>query len=365
MPFNIYAMYETFYGLKEKPFQIVSNPQYLFLSPAHENALTYLEYGLIENVGFILLTGEVGAGKTTLVGHIVNQFKSKKEIGVIFNTNVTSDDLIYLVMQSFNLQPKNGNKIQNLEVFQKYLIDRHAQNKHVLLIIDEAQNLSDDAIEEVRMFSNIQRGNQNLLQIMLVGQPELKERLLQSRHAPFAQRIAVNFFLTGLSEEETGAYIAHRLKKAGGEPVIFDKEAVSMIYQASGGIPRSINLMCDTALVYGFGYELRIINKDVIEQVLRDKGGIGLHDNEKEVKDTGINQFEFVENDIDLLMEKLDKANEMILELKGRVGVLEKMPERELKKQLTKERNRNDQLLAKHAKLKAKYSILLNIWKQK
>ena len=270
-------MYEHFYGLKEKPFQIVPNPSYLYMSPVHENALTYLEYGLMENVGFILLTGKVGTGKTTLVRHIMDQFETVKEIAVIFNTNVTTDELIHLILQSFELEPEVGNKTKNLDIFQHFLIEKYAENKQVLLIVDEAQNLSDEALEEVRMFSNLQSDDQSLIQIMLVGQPELKDRLLQPGHNPFAQRIAVNFFLSGLSDKETKSYIAYRLEKAGGRPDIFSQEAIDIIFKASGGIPRSINLICDTALVYGFGYELETIDAPVIEQVVKDKGGMGIN----------------------------------------------------------------------------------------
>lgn len=358
-------MYESFYRLKEKPFQIASNPQYLFLSPAHENALTYLEYGLIENAGFILLTGEVGAGKTTLVGHIVKQFASKKEIGIVFNTNVSSDDLICLIMKSFQIQPKNGNKVQNLETFNNYLFDRYMNKQKLLLIIDEAQNLSDDALEEVRLFSNLQVDNQNLLQIMLVGQPELKEKLMQPKHAPFAQRIAVNFFLTGLSNEETRDYISFRLKKAGGDAALFDNEAIEMIYKATGGIPRSINLICDTALVYGFGYELNIINTEVIQQVLKDKGGIGLHDKEKPVATNEMSQFEFMEHDTDLSEKKLDDLFNMILAMQKRLDSLEERVENGVIKELHNERIRNDRLLLENSKLKAKYDILITVLRKK
>ena len=266
-------MYENFYGLTEKPFQIVPNPSYLYMSPVHENALTYLEYGLIENVGFILLTGNVGTGKTTLVRHIMDQFEAEKEIAVIFNTLVTTDELVYLILKAFELEPEHGNKAKNLEILYQFLIKKYAENKQVLLIIDEAQNLSDNALEGIRMLSNLQSDDQNLIQIMLVGQPELKDRLQQPGHNPFAQRIAVNFFLSGLTDTETRSYIIYRLEKAGGKPGIFNPEAIDMIFQASGGIPRSINLLCDAALVYGFGYEFETINATVIEQVIKDKGG--------------------------------------------------------------------------------------------
>jgi general secretion pathway protein A len=358
-------MYESFYGLKEKPFQIVSDPQYLFLSPAHENALTYLEYGLIENVAFILLTGEVGAGKTTLVNHIVNQFSSKKEIGMVFNTNVSTDDLICLIMKSFQVQPKNGNKVQNLETFNNYLFDRYMNRQKLLLIIDEAQNLSDDALEEIRLFSNLQVDNQNLLQIMLVGQPELKEKLMQPRHVPFAQRIAVNFYLTGLSKDETRDYILFRLKMAGRETSLFDTEAIDQIYHSTGGIPRAINLMCDTALVYGFGYELNTITTEVIQQVLKDKDGIGLQDKEKPVAANRMTHFEFVENDLESIEKKQDGLFDMILAMQKRLDLLEEKSGNETRKELHNERVRYDRILLDHSKLKAKYDILLSVLRKK
>lgn len=364
-------MYENFYGLKEKPFQIVPNPSYLYMSPIHENALTYLEYGLMENVGFILLTGKVGTGKTTLVRHIMDQFETEKEIAVIFNTNVTTDELICLILQAFELEPEQGGKAKNLETFYEFLIEKYAQNKHVLLIIDEAQNLSDEALEEVRMLSNLQSDEQNLIQIMLVGQPELKDRLQQPGHNPFAQRIAVNFFLAGLADNETRSYIAYRLEKAGGRPDIFNQEAIDMICQASGGIPRSINLLCDAALVYGFGYELETIDTSVIEQVIKDKGGMGLDieiENkegfsssfvEQEVGKIDWERFQRLDDAVELLQRQVDALVDMMEDLKEKTGIFTKDIDRKLEKLHLLERKRNDKLMVAYTRLKLKYDDLL------
>jgi general secretion pathway protein A len=364
-------MYEKFYGLKEKPFQIVPNPSYLYMSPTHENALTYLEYGLMENVGFILLTGDVGTGKTTLVRYIMNQFETEKDIAVIFNTDVSTDELVYLILQAFDLEPEQVSKARNLEIFYQFLIKKYAENKQVLLIIDEAQNLSDEALEGVRMLSNLQSDDQNLIQIMLVGQPELKNRLQQPGHNPFAQRIAVNFFLSGLAENETQSYITYRLEKAGGRPDIFNPEAIDMIFKASGGIPRTINLLCDAALVYGFGYELETIDTTVVEQVIKDKGGMGLsagRDNKKGPftyyydQDLGEADWEKLvrlDDTVRSLQQKVHTLMDMVEGLEEKTGDFTENIDRKLEKLLDFERKRNDTLMVAYARLKAKYDNLL------
>ncbi len=357
-------MYEKFYGLKEKPFQIVPNPSYLYMSPVHDNALTYLEYGLMENVGFILLTGEVGTGKTTLVRYILDRFESEKEIAVIFNTNVTADELLSLILQSFELEPEDGNKTKNLEILQQFLIDKYAENKQVLLIIDEAQNLSDKALEEARMLSNLQSDDQTLIQLMLVGQPEFKERLQQPGYIPFAQRIAVNFFLSGLSKKETKLYIDYRLEKAGAKPNIFNLEALNMICEASKGIPRSINLICDFALVYGFGHELETIDASVIEQVISDKGGMGIsaETENKESSSSSYVELEAGKADWARLQRLEDAVRLLQIQMDSQVKELEQRSEgfkddlvRKLNNLLLQERKRNDKLLAEYSRLKARY----------
>lgn len=269
-------MYEAFFGFKEKPFGIVPNPDYLYFSPKHKEALTFLEYGLMDNVGTILLTGEVGIGKTTLIRFVINNFCSDIVTPVIYNTNLTPEQLIETILQSLQQPVEKVSKSNNFERLSQYLLEQIEQQKRVVLTIDEAQNLPHDTLEEVRMLSNLQNDSQMLLQVLLVGQPELRTRIQRPELAQLAQRIAVNFHLEGLEQAETLAYIQHRLSVAGREDSLFTDEALMQIYQASKGIPRNINLICDSALVYGFGYEMQTIGTEVIDQVLADKNKIGL-----------------------------------------------------------------------------------------
>jgi putative secretion ATPase (PEP-CTERM system associated) len=267
-------MYESFYGFTQKPFQIAPNPAFLYKSDKHQNALAYLEYGLAENVGFILLTGEIGSGKTTLVQYIVEQLDPRIDAAVVFNTNVTAAELLGLVMDEFEI-PREGDKARVLGDLNRFLVDRYAQGHRALLIIDEAQNLSDQALEEVRLLSNLQTPQQPILQIMLVGQPELSERLKSPAVRQFAQRIAASYHLTGLDRAETGHYVDHRLAVAGGRSDLFTPAALDLIFELSGGIPRSINLLCQAALVYGFAEEAERISQDIVRQIQGDNLGIG------------------------------------------------------------------------------------------
>jgi general secretion pathway protein A len=364
-------MYELYYGLKEKPFQVVPNPDYLYLSSKHENALTYLEYGIREGAGFILLTGGIGTGKTTLIRYILNIIEAETEVAVIFNTNVTSEQLIELVLRELEIEPAANNKTKNIDMLYHCLIEKYAQKKKVLLIIDEAQNLQHEVLEEVRMLSNLQTDDNLLLQIMLAGQPELKIKLHRPSLAQLTQRIAVNYHLESLTRKETAEYISSRLKMAGGKTDIFTDIAIDKIYSFTKGIPRSINLLCDTALVYGFAGDVKIINNSIIDQVLEDKGDFGISVDETEYSDVTSKKVKsFPDNSLDSrrLMALESTVQQLKMQVTWQVEELEKRADNfkddlihQLREQLDQERQKNNFALVSYGKLKEKY---VNLKKQ-
>jgi general secretion pathway protein A len=360
-------MYEEFYGLTEKPFQIVPNPDYLYFTPKHKNALSCLEYGLNDNVGFILMTGEIGSGKTTLIRYLLNTFDDSVVPSVIFNTNVTADEFFIYVMQSFDLKYKLNNKAKNLEILYKFMLEQYVEGKQVLLIIDEAQNLSDATLEEIRMLSNFQSDDRMLLQIILVGQPELKARFKNPSLAQFRQRVAVNYHLEALTEQETRHYIVFRLKKAGGRGDTFSADAIDAIYRASKGIPRTINLLCDSSLVYGFADELRRIENRIVEIVINELGIIGLYDSStyerqrqahgaEQAIDSGLHQrLGKIEAGLEKLQIQVESQNE---EIKRQTRGYQKALVGKAKKLIKSERERNIKLWEDNKRLRAKLKEL-------
>lgn len=269
-------MYEAFYGLREKPFSIIPDPSFLFSSRQHAMALMLVEYGLMNQAGFNVITGEIGTGKTTLMRHLLNRVPDTMQVGLISNTHRDFGELMQWLLYAFGLPYKDKGKVEMHETFIDFLTQAYGKRQRVLLIVDEAQNMNADSLEQLRMLSNINADKDQLLQIILVGQPQLRQLLSQPELEQFAQRIAVDFHLVGLEEDETIAYIRHRLAHAGSTDEIFDHGACSAVHQFSGGVPRVINLICDTALVYGYAESARRVGVPLIAVVINDKlrGGL-------------------------------------------------------------------------------------------
>jgi len=264
-------MYTQFYGFTEKPFTLIPNPEFLYLSPDHKNALTHLEYGLSEGQSFIMLSGDIGTGKTTLVRYLLDHADDDLDVAMVFNTNVDADQLLILILQELDLPVSHNDKAGMIDTLFQYLIEKFSAGRRVLIVIDEAQNLDGGALEEVRMLSNLQSNEHILLQVMLVGQPELRDTIESPALAQLNQRIAVRFHLKALTEDETVKYIRYRLQKAGGRADLFGDDAMALIFQASQGVPRLINKLCDAALVYGYADSLKHIDHSTVEQVLQDQ----------------------------------------------------------------------------------------------
>jgi general secretion pathway protein A len=363
-------MYEKFYGFTDKPFQMVPNPEFLYMSPKHRNALTYLEYGLSENVGFVLLTGEIGSGKTTLIQYVLNNIVLDSEVAVIFNTNVSPYQLLIMILNEFEIPSQKIDKAAALDQLNEFLIEKFAEKKKALLVIDEAQNLSFEALEEVRMLSNLHTEEQTLLQIMLTGQPELIAKLQNPKLLQFSQRIAVNFHLEALDHKETAEYIKFRLERAGGHSEIFTLEALDRIYDLSGGIPRSINILCQAALVYGFADEAKTIDKTIIDQIVEDKIGIGIetiaHPNK--VYNASDLTDSIPKKVLKRLLNLESEVQDIRSQLEGQIKQLEEIANGlkddlmvSLKQRLDDERMRNAKLLREYSRLKKKYEALRRV----
>ena len=269
-------MYESFYGFKEKPFDLHPDPDYLYMSRVHENTYAHLEYAILENKGFVVVTGEIGSGKTTLINYLLNKIGDDIQVGLVNNTNILPAEFLKMVCKEFELDPKTNDKAELIDIYSGYLIEQFAAGERVVLIIDEAQNLTNDTMEEIRMLSNIETEKHHLIQIILVGQPELKFKLQQSNLKQFVQRVTVHCHLKGLEKDEVAQYINHRLEVGGGHRMdLFDKETIEAIALYSRGIPRLINVLCDSSLVYGFADELQTINQEVLDNVYEELKSLG------------------------------------------------------------------------------------------
>lgn len=264
-------LYLTRFGFRERPFSLSPDPDMMFWSRSHRRAFTVLEYGLLARAPLTVVTGEVGTGKTTLIQDLLRRVKDDITLGLISNAQGDRGDLLRWVLNALDVElPADYDYISLFQSFQNFVIDEYAAGRHVVLIIDEAQNLGTHMLEELRMLTNINSGKDELLQIILVGQPELRQLISLPELRQFAQRVTAAFHITPFDLEETGAYIRHRLRHVGGTGDEFSDAAIQRIFGQTDGIPRLINKLCDLTLVYAASDDRPQVDVDTIEEVFRD-----------------------------------------------------------------------------------------------
>ena len=262
-------MYEEFYGLDQKPFSIQPDPDYIYWGRTHSLAYAMLEYGVMNHAGFTVISGEIGCGKTTLIRHLLNRLDQDYTVGLV--SNIQDGSLLEWVLSAFDQPYENKSHVALHDQLQEFLISQYAQGKRTILIVDEAQNLGPKLLEQLRLLSNINADSDQLLQLILVGQPQLKTLLQAPELTQFAQRVASDFHVVPLSQQDVCDYIAHRLEVAGRHEELFSDLACERIFEASRGIPRIINILCDTALVYGFAQMSDRIDSAIVDEVIADK----------------------------------------------------------------------------------------------
>ena len=270
-------MYKNYYGFSQKPFSLLPNPDFLYLAKNHSIALSILDFGIMNESGFTVITGEIGAGKTTLVRYLLNQLNVEElTVGLVSNTLRSFGELLQWILFSLGQHNQGKTKVELYQVFVEFLLQEYAEGRRVILIIDEAQNMDVETLEELRILSNINADQDQILQIILIGQPQLRETLTKPELEQFAQRIVADYHLEPLSNTEVIEYIRHRLQVVGGDPNLFDFHAMNYIAYFSKGVPRLVNMICDLALVYGFVEQTKIITSDIVTEVINDKMRSGL-----------------------------------------------------------------------------------------
>jgi len=267
-------MYLDFYGLRENPFNVTSDPSFLYLSHTHQEAIDHLLYGINQRKGFVEITGEIGAGKTTVCRALLNKLDQKTKTSLIFNSNLPENQLLEAILEDFGILPERRSKILFLRQLNHFLMEQLSAGNNTVLIIDEAQNLRSSALETIRMLSNLETEKEKLLQIVLVGQPELRNKLNSPKLLQLRQRISVRFHVNALRKDEIEKYIHHRLLVAGDDlKISFTPEAIDEIYRYSKGIPRMINIACDKILLFGFAEEIYLIERGIVVKSIEEVEG--------------------------------------------------------------------------------------------
>jgi len=264
-------MYLKHYGFHEFPFNMTPNSRFFYASSKHTEALSALVYAIEQRKGFVVITGEIGSGKTTVCRALLNRLNSQTEIALVTNTHLSAKDLLCSVLEDLEVEYRPGSKSKLLSQLNGYLIEQIRNDKNVVLIIDEAQNLTPSVLEEVRMLSNLETESEKLIQIIFLGQPELKQKLALNRLEQLRQRIAVFFHLSPLSLEDTRQYVLHRLKVASStDKAFFTEEALACVYEFSGGVPRLVNQICDSALLSGYIYGVKQVDEGIMREVIEE-----------------------------------------------------------------------------------------------
>jgi len=263
-------MYLKHYNLREKPFQISTDPKFLWLGDKHEEGLSTLKYGILDNKGFLVLTGDVGTGKTTLINSLLNSLEDDILVMTVFDPSLDALDFFNYIANGFGLDGEFATKGQFLIQFSRFLHKAHADNKKVLLIVDEAHRINDELLEEIRLLSNLEKPDAKLLNIFFVGQKELNAVLLRPENRALKQRITIKYNIGSLSEKETGEYIYHRLKIAGLEEKIFNPKSIQRIFMFSEGVPRLINILCDHAMLTAYAYDKKKIDVNILKECTKE-----------------------------------------------------------------------------------------------
>jgi general secretion pathway protein A len=265
-------MYESFYGLKENPFNVTPNPEYIYLGENHREALSQLLYGVREKKGFVVITGEVGTGKTTLIHYLLDKFEGNNhtKTAFLFNPKLAVEDFIQYILRDLGEEIEGKTKGDHLHQLHRYLLEAYRNEERIVLIVDEAQGLNPELLEEIRLLSNLETSKSKLIQIVLIGQPELDRTLSRPEFRQLRQRINLRYHLSPLPEKETKEYIEKRLRIAGAKESIFTEKAIKTIYLRSGGIPRLINILCDNALLNGYALDQKKVDEKSVKEVARD-----------------------------------------------------------------------------------------------
>jgi len=263
-------MYLDFFGLSEYPFQLTPDSDFLYLSESHARAKSYMDYSIWNRDGFVVITGDVGTGKTTLIQDLLGELDENILVAKIFQTQLSEAEFLQAVLNEFGIKAFNAGKAELLDLLNNFLIDRFMESKQIVLIVDEAQNLSYRVLEEIRMLSGLETQKEKILHVILVGQPELREKLESPELAQLLQRVRLRFHLEPLGKADVSKYVQHRLETAGAGDVIFDDSAFPVIFQFTGGVPRLINTLCDTAMTFAYADDRRKINAAAIRAAAKE-----------------------------------------------------------------------------------------------